>query len=435
MLYKKNIPIIGDYDVVVCGGGCAGFTAAIQSARLGASTCIIEKSNMLGGIMTTGRNNEIALFNAGDTPIIRGIGWEFVKRLEKMGYAYIPTFRSGIPHPKQGVRVNIPMAAYLLDIMCEEDNVALYYMSTVVDAIKETAGWFLIVANKGGLQAIRAKKIIDCTGDGDVCYFAGAQYELGDERTGDLQPGTLGFFIDAIGTEKIDPNEVREAYEKAVEEGKVFSSDIWPQNATPMLVITQKGNNINHIGVNKDYQENRTKIEIEGRRSIARLAKWFQENINKDGETEVSICAVANEVALRETRRIVCDKRITVEEYVNGKKYDDAICYSYYPIDLHKHGEDGKTLYNIFISENTIPTIPYRALLPLGLDDILVAGRCISGDRLAQSAYRVKASCMAMGQAAGAAAALSVKLDVDLRKLDSDILKDTLEQYNAIVVR
>ena len=118
MIYSKELAESKVYDVVVCGCGVAGFTAAVQAGRLGADVCLIEDTGMPGGILTFGGNNEIALFNAGSKPVIRGIGWEFVQRLNEAGYANIPEMNDGIHHSLQGVHVNIPMAAHLMDECC-----------------------------------------------------------------------------------------------------------------------------------------------------------------------------------------------------------------------------------------------------------------------------------------------------------------------------
>lgn len=149
------------------------------------------------------------------------------------------------------------------------------------------------------------------------------------------------------------------------------------------------------------------------------------------GTERVTVTACAPEVAARESRRICCDHRITVQEYVRAAAYPDAVCYSYYPIDLHKAGAE--SLHNVFLENGVAPTIPLGAMLVKGKENLLAVGRCACGDRLANSAYRVKASCMAMGQAAGAAAALAQeKL---LRNIDPERLRTCLEEAHAIVPR
>lgn len=428
MNYTKNVPILHTCDVLVCGGGPAGFPAALQAARLGASTCLIEKSNMLGGIMTTGRNNDIALFYAGDTQIIGGIGWEFVTRLSKLGYAQIPVFASGIRHSQQGVRVNIPMSAWLLDEMCLEDKVHLEYLTTLVDILPAGDGWVAVCSAKGGLFGIEARRVVDATGDGDACVYAGAHFELGDPTSGDLQPGTLGFYLEYDSTATLDEDAIRSNYARSVEQKEMLASDIWPNGATPSLALHSRGINVNHIGIPTDFDRKRTQIEIEGRRSVARLLKWLREHA---AGVNPRIEAIAPEVAMRESRRIHCDKDMTVDEYIAGTVFEDAICYSYYPIDLHKHGAD--TLHNIFLDEKRPPTIPYGMLLPQGVENMLVAGRCMGGDRLSHSAYRIKATCMGAGQAAGAAAALSAQQDITPRLLDTAALRATLREHGAIL--
>lgn len=430
MRYSKEIPVLAEYDVAVCGGGPAGFPAALQAARLGAKTVILEKSNMLGGVLTIGRDNEIALFNAGSRPVVRGIGWEFVTRLEKLGYAHIPRFASDIPHYLQGVSVNIPMAAWLLDEMCAESKVDVRYFAVLVDMVKRPDGWVLVFASKAALYAVAARRVIDCTGDGDACVLAGAAYELGDPETGELQPGTLGFFVRSGDLSGLDEEKMREEQKKSLAAGELLPQDVWSAGQSPTLALRNNGININHVAVGCDYEQNRSLIEREGRKSVARLYRWLKKNV---GSADPEIIGTAGEVAFRETRRIVCRKRVTAEEYVAGVRHGDDISYSYYPIDLHRDDAGGDTLHNVFLDENHVPAIPYGALIPRGVDNMLVAGRCIGGDRLAQSAYRVKASCMAMGQAAGAAAALSALYGTALPKVDLDALRSTLRSHGAIV--
>lgn len=427
--YGRNIKIKGEFDVAVCGSGSAGFTAAVAAARLGAAVCVIEKNSMPGGVMTAGRNNDIALFNAGKRPVVRGIGWEFVNRLGSIGFADIPEFKDGIRHSRQGVRVNIPAAANMIDIMFAEDGVKPYYMTTLVDMIKEPGGWLCVTADKGGLGAVRARRVIDCTGDGDACVFAGAGYEIGGEN-GELQPGTLGFYMDIFG-EDGDRESVTAAYEKAVSEGRLHPGDVWPSGATPMLAADSRGINVNHITVGNDYQERRSELEIEGRSSVARINAFYRGSVNTSSY-RAQACGLACETALRETRRIICDKKITAQDYINAVKYADGLCLCYYPIDLHTD-DPKKSLYNIFLDGSKIPSIPYGAILPVGTENLLVAGRCICGDRLAQSAYRVKASCMAMGQAAGAAAAVSAAGNIGLREVRPAELRKILREQGAIV--
>lgn len=434
--YQKDIEIFGEYDVLVCGGGSAGFAAAVQAARTGLRTCLIEQYGMLGGIMTSGGNNEVALFYAEGTQIVSGIGWEFVRRLERSGWATIPDFKPGIPHYRLGVKVNGPMAAHLIDEMCLEAGVKLMLHSRITDTIvtesnngKRLHG--VIIATKTGLKAIKGEIIIDCTGDGDVAALSGAEFEIGDPVTGELQPGTLRYYLKGYDPDRISSEDVKYYFAIGVENGELNRHDYWSwPNANPYGIFRSGGDNANHIyPVNGIAIDSKTKAEIEGRRSVARTVNWARKYIKGAEKAEPAACGT--EVGIRETRRISGEKYITSEDYLKAKVYDDAICYAYYPVDLHTGNEE--SLENIFLEKGKVPSIPYGALVPKGFDNLLVAGRCISGDRLAISAVRMKAFCMAMGQAAGIAAELAVKSSVSVKDIDIGKLKYNLKTSGAIV--
>lgn len=432
--YSKPIPITAACDIIVCGGGAAGFCAALASARFGAKTCLIEKNNMLGGIMTAGGNNDIGLFCAGEKQVISGIGWEFVNRLNEMGFAKIPEFKAGITHSRQGVKVNIPMAAYLMDTMCLEEKVDLLFGATIVDVLKQDDSWLVIYAKKGRLCAVLGKYVIDCTGDGDASVCAGANYELGESSSNtSLQPGTLRFFPSTFEATDISKDEMRNNMVEQIQNGSLIKSDFWPGVAgDPREIFTHHGDNINHIEINSDYEQCAEKIEIEGRRSLARVTNWVKKNF--PSKKDFSMEYLCDGVAYRETRRVRCDYYITVDDYVSAKKWEDSICYAYYPVDLHQHEKiSSKNVHQIHLDTEHIPTIPLRALIVAGLDRFLVAGRCISSDRLANSALRVKAPCMAMGQAAGTAAALALRSKTDVRNIDIHELKTALSDSGCIV--
>ncbi len=443
MIYKKELDVIDEYDVIVCGGGPAGLCAAIQAGRMGLKTALIEKNGMLGGAITSGGNTGIALFHrhTDGRQVISGIGWELVTRMAIDGWAVIPEYRPGLRHSQMTVRTNAPMAAYYMDLMCIEAGVKIYLHQEAADvSMTENNGdkniEMLLVTSRSGLIAIKAKMYIDCTGDGQVCAMAGAGFELGDASTGELQPGTLRIYPSGYKMEALDRDQVMRAYNEAKISNELKPGDFWLENMRGVFGAFQsKFNNANHINnINGADSESKTSGEIEGRKWIARVTSWARKRIK--GAEDFIPEACAGEVCIRESRRILCDKYITVEDYLSAKSYNDSISYSYYPIDLHTNGphiKDGGLLYNIHLEDENIPSIPLGAMLPLNFGNLMVAGRCISGDRLANSAFRVKASCMAMGQAAGAAAALSVIEKTGMRSLDMLKLRHVLKQYGAIV--
>lgn len=425
------------YDLIVCGCGVAGFTAAVQGARAGLKTAVIERHGMPGGILTVGGNNDIAQFFAHHRQVIRGIGWEYVTRLAEAGYAVIPDKMADGPHWIYGVHVNIPAAAYMMDTMLTEAGVDLYYGQPVADMETEktadgtTHVTGVIIASKEGLRRLCAKVFIDCTGDGDAAVYAGAQYECGGESETDgfLQPGTIRFYIDKLNL----PEEVRQKADRILQEyrenGRMDPTDV---RRRPLSTIMHaRGNNIGHVsGFNGADSDSKTASEVAGRASVYRLMNALQDaGVPMDPFPPIEI--IAPEVAVRESRRILCDGYMTEENYVSGYQYPDAVCTSFYPIDLHRHGDNG--IRQTFLTDGQIPTVPLSALIVKGIDNMLVAGRCASGDRLANSAYRVKASCMAMGQAAAACAVIALRHNQTIREASIIEIRTLLHQNNAIV--
>jgi len=229
----------------------------------------------------------------------------------------------------------------------------------------------------------------------------------------------------------ISAGDVKNSFADGVENGELSRHDYWPwPNGNPYGIFVSGGDNANHIyPVNGTDIESKTKAEIEGRRSVARTVNWARKYIKGAEKAEPAACGT--EVGIRETRRIIGEKYVTCEDYLEAKVYGDAICYAYYPVDLHTGNE--KSLKNIFLEKGRVPTIPYGALVPKGFENLLVAGRCLSSDRLANSAVRVKAFCMAMGQAAGMAAELAIKSGVQVKDIDIIKLKENLKASGAIV--
>lgn len=448
--YQANwsIPVLDEFDVVVCGGGPAGFSAAIQAGRMGSKTALIEAEGALGGALTTGGNTEMALFYAFGEQIIRGIGWELSKRLARDGWARIPDFSADLPHSQLGVSVDAVMAAHYLDVMCAEAGVHVFFHQPVCHSVTverdgRRAIRGVVVATKTGLAMIEGHAFVDCTGDGDLAALSGAEFELGDEQTGDLQPGTLRFYPRGYDLDSIDPNFARESFANARQRGELQHGDYWPEprGGNPYGIFKHGGNNTNHVTMNGADSRSRSQAEIAGRASVARVANWARNHV--PGAERFSPFATGSHVCARESRRIVGKERITEHDYCSARQYEDAICYAFYPIDLHT--TDGDALVNRFLDKGVhhdVPTIPFGALRPVGFQNLLVAGRCLSSDRLANSAVRVKSPCTAMGQAAGTAAVLAIVAAksadatnsvVDLDELRIDDVKGALVDSDAIV--
>lgn len=378
------------YDIIVCGAGSAGFCAAVAAARMGAKTALVEKYNTPGGILTVLGNNSIDQFNnpfiADKKMVITGIGWELVLRLHKEGYARIPDMNAPREnHEQYGVKVNPVAAAKIMDDMLLESGVSLYYGQSVVDA--ETVHGriqSILISTKSGLKRLKAKVFIDCTGDGDLAAFAGAEFIAGDGK-GVFQPGTLRYYP------AVDAQDM----------------------------ILNYGDNRNHVPINITDSDSITKSEIASRKMI------FEQMKRGD-----RIMAVAPAVAPREGRRIVGRSVMNVDDYYNGKVFEDSVCYSYWFVDIHR---EGQAAYIKYITHDKTPTIRLSSMICKDIDNLMMAGRCVSSDRETNSSLRVKASCMAMGQAAGTAAAIAVRDGVDATQVSAEKVKRALDENGAII--
>ena len=431
-----------DYDVVVCGGGTAGFCAAVAAGRAGAKTAVIERFGVFGGTMTVGGVNAPALFHAHGKRIIGGIGWELMEDLHKRGYATMPPLDQGLRHPQMSVEINAFEAEVAIDRMVKDAGVDIFFHQTVVYCNSGNGHVSSVLINSSeGLIRINGKVFIDCTGDGNVAVMAGADYEISDE----LQPGSLNSIFMNWGKAADDPEKIVEKFLKDVKTGVLDPHDVWGLYVDALVsghgrgrgepawknYTINVGNNLNHVyPFNGADSRSRTEGEIEGRKSIARIVHWLNENVQ--GFENTYIASVSPVVSARESRRIMGNAYITGEEYVRGYCPEDSVCYSFYPIDVHRGSEDAP-LDNEYQDEGKVPGIPFGALTAKGFDNLMMAGRIISGDRRAQSAFRVQATCMATGEAAGTAAAMSVKTGVSIDKLDISELREVLKENGMIV--
>lgn len=421
-----------EFDVIVAGAGSAGFCAAVQAGRGGLSTALFEHFAMPGGTLTVLGNNSIDQFNnphrpVGDRMVIAGVGWEFAEELARRGFAEIPDMDAPYRvHWQYGVKVNPVAAAQCMDDFLMEANVHLYYRQGVVavetsETPEGTRLDAVIVTTKDGLVRHRAKMFIDCTGDGDLCAWSGAEVMLGET----LQPGTIRLYPDGSGIAQDDIERADQAWKKKVSEKPSLKEMLGSGSFARFL--NAGGDNTNHIcGLNTADSDNRTKVEIRARRDQVSLLSALRE-----GGASMVFFASAPESAARESRRILGDVVMTGEEYLEKRVYDDAVCYTYWFIDIHRANQPAEIIY---LRDEKTPTISLGAMRPRGLRNVYVAGRCVSSDRSNNSATRVKASCMAMGQAAGAAVVQAIRQGAsDTRSVDVKAVRSYLARQGAIV--
>ena len=419
----RQNPDILDVDVLVVGGGSAGHVAAIQAGRLGAKTVLLERNSQLGGTTTTGGVNFPGLFHAWGKQYISGIGWELVAKTMKVDGKELQDFTK-VPnrHPDHQVRVNAHLYALLAEEACLEAGVSLAYYQFPQTIEKTSDGWLVTVVGQGVQYQLHCRQIVDCTGSASVVGMLGLERMWSDVR----QPGTQMVVFKGFDEKVVQENKVliQKMYDEAIADGRLQKGDTWRGNAMAPFSGSSGSNHI--FGANSSTAATQTQTNLAGRKHVLRMLKFMK---TIPGGENATIDRMMNETASRETYRIKGETMITVRDYTSGRIFDDALSYSFYPIDLHdEHGVKPKPL-----PHGKVPTIPRGALIPKGSKNIMVAGRCLSSDRLANSAARVQASCMGMGQAAAVTASLAAKSGVTPSEVPLNQIHAKLKEHGAIV--
>ena len=402
-------------DVTVIGGGTAGVFAAISAARTGAKTILIEKNRILGGTMTVANVNFPGLFFAWGKQIIDGPCWEAVQRTADLGGAVIPEFTyKPEKHWHEQIKLNRFIFTTVLFQMCEESGVEVRCNTMLSDAVEHEDSVQLILTEKTGLFSINTKVAIDATGDANLIHLLG----LNLLKSEILQPATLQNHISGYN-DNYDINEIK---------NKLTNADLPEHIGFIQLISFLNTHSISahYPCYDADTSEGKTQLEKNARTDILKIYKFFR-TIN--GLENLEIDFDAQETGIRETNRIIGETTVTAEDYIKGKYYEDSVCYAFYPIDLHVMSGIEKTYHQ----DGIVSKVPYSALIPKGTKRILCAGRCISSDTNANSALRVEATCMAMGQAVGCAGALTAKNETDVRNIRYNDLCNALKNIGAII--
>lgn len=403
-------------DVLVVGGGTAGVFAAISAAKSGASVLLIEKNSALGGTMTIGGVNFPGLFFAWGRKIIDGPCWESIQKTVEYGGATLPEIKFRPErHWHQQILLNKFIYSQVLFEMCKDSGVE-FLLNTMLSTAEETKdGVSALITCKTGLISVDAKVLIDATGDANAVQILG----LPTEKRSLGQPATLQNSLSGYEMNDAIAEEVKRAFP---------SADL-PEILSPEALIAylHKGKIDMHVPCkDADTSEGRTVLEQTAYQNLMRVYRFYR-SIPELKNLEISY--VAGETGVRETNRIAGEHTITAEEYISGTFYPDSICHAFYPIDMHIEDRVDITYHE----ENVVAKVPYRALIPKNSKRVLCAGRCISSDPYANSGLRVEATCMATGQAAGCAAAISAKNKTDVRNVPYEALCDALRTIGAII--
>jgi len=374
-------------DVLVVGGGTAGTIAAIQAARAGAKTVLMEQGSQLGGTMTVGGVAFPGLFHAWGKQIIAGIGWELVTKAVEMDGGKLPDFSTPPPrHWLHQVLINPHVYAVLAEEACRQAGVTICYYEFPLSVKSAAKQWLVDAVGPGTRRAVQCSQLIDCTGGADVV-------------------GMLGF--PRLREEETQPGSMLYKFGDGFQAGRERLSAVYVHGADSSNSVT------------------RTQANLTGRQEILSRLRARRAG----GDKRARLVQIQPEAAFRESYRIQGEVVITHADYVTGRVFDDAVSYAFYPVDLHtRSGVRPKPL-----AEGVVPTVPLRSLVPQDSRRLIVAGRSISSDRLANSGLRVQATCMANGQAAGAAAALAAQRSSTPLDVPLDMIRETLRQHGAIV--
>jgi len=434
----RSLPVYGEFDVVVIGGGPAGLAASVSAARRGARTLLVERYGFLGGMGTAGGvTNFAGLYgrkNGEMQQVVRGVLDELLERIDALG---------GLNQPQDGMQGRIRVRSYDVSAYkCAADQfllgagVGLLFHAWAAAVVMDGADiQALVVETKSGRQAIRARRFIDCSGDADVARFAGVPFELGDGKGSALFPSTMfrvghvdaARALAAVG-EFNAINTLMEASElhapgryRFPRKGAILRPNKnpaeWRANVTQIR---------NAQGLAMDATDARqlSDGELEGRRQITEYFRFLKNEV--PGFEDSAIVDIAPQVGIRETRRIAGQYALTGEDILSSARFDDTIGINAWPMEMHVDGaiswgfpRDDTRAYN---------DLPWRMLVPQTVGNLLVAGRCASMTHEGQSAARASGGCFVMGQAAGTAAALlgegQAFSAIDLPRLQQALLQD-----------
>lgn len=438
----RQLPVFGEFDVVVVGGGPAGLAASTSAARHGAKVLLVERYGFLGGMGTAGGvTNFAGLYgrqNGEMRQVVHGVVDDLLERMAALG---------GLNAPQDGMQGRIRVQSYDISCLkCAADQMLvaagvqiLFHAWAAAVLMKARRIDALVVETKSGRMAIRSAKFIDCSGDADVAHFAGVPYELGDGRGSGLYPTTMfrvGHVdatqaLAAVGEFKaINALMAQAQLEKPghyqfPREGAILRPQ---KNPTEWRAnVTQIGN-ANGAAMDATDARQLSAGELEGRRQITDYFSFLKHEV--PGFANAAVVDIAAQIGVRESRRIQGQYALTGEDILASSRFDDAIGINAWPMELHAAGRiDWQFPRNWESAQGRVYNdLPWRMLVPTQVDNLLVAGRCASMTHEGQSAARVSGGCFVMGQAAGTAAAMlsaqQLFADVDVKALQQTLKCD-----------
>lgn len=426
MIYRKEIEIRYSTDVFIAGGGPAGVAAALACRKCGKSVFLAESQGFFGGAASASLVPCFAAFGDGVNLLASGVGLDIRKNVSR-----------DVPLDAKWTPIKVEELKREYDRAMEQSGADYTFFTTVCDVIaKDGVVDCVVLSSKSGLFGVKASVYIDCTGDGDLCALAGADFELGDIN-GNVMPGTLCSLwanIDFSRRSSVDSARLESAFEDGV-----FTR---PDRHLPGMQTVDSehgigGGNIGHtFGYDPLDERSLTSAVTEARATLAEYEKYYKEYLT--GFEDMVLVGTGAALGVRESRRIVCDYTLSVDDFIARACFEDEIGRYCYPVDIHIMNTDKEEFerfsrdYNsrLRYGKGESYGIPYRSLVPKGFDNLLVAGRCIGTDREMQASVRVMPGCFITGQAAGVAAALAADAG-KTRAVDISQLRRRLREIGA----
>jgi hypothetical protein len=436
----RQIPLYGEYEVVILGGGPAGIAAAVAAARAGRRTLLIERYGFLGGMGTAaGVTNFCGLHanvHGGMHRVVQGIASDLLGRIDRLGGLNAPhlilgkIFAQAYDTAAYKIAADDLLGAHKVDMLFHALGAGVVMHDQARIAV-------LLVETKAGRQAIRADIFIDCSGDGDLAAWAGAPFEVGDREGHMLYPSMM-FRINGV-----DPEKAGEAWKTIpalMEKAEAAGTHTFPRKAA---IVRPQGSGIEWRvnftqlaradggAINGIEPDDLTRGEIEGRRQAVEAFAFLR---TVPGFEKSYIVDLPPQLGIRETRRLVGGYQLSGEDVLGCASFEDSIGVNGWPIEAHVAGDVIFTFPPIPESRG-FNELPYRMLVPKAVDNLLVAGRCASMTHEGQSAARVSGACFAMGEAAGSAAALALSGNTKPRDIAVEKLQHALRQQGAFIGR
>jgi len=433
------LPLLADVDVCVVGAGSAGSTAAIAAARTGARTLLLDRLPFLGGTSTAVLDTFYGFYTPGSRSlkVVGGIGDDVVAALRELGPV--------VERPNTyGAGTGVTYLAEHLKVawerLTEDAGVTVVLHAMVQDAeVRDGHLESLVVATRAGLQRVRARVFVDASGDADVCHFAGFGYESAGE-TDPAQTLTTTFRMVNVDHERrrtISKDAFHALMAEAAASGdydlprREGSDHITPVDGMTATIMTRLDSTERAAdGTLRTPTEPAflTRAEIAGRRQALEYARFLVDRV--PGYERASLVALGTQIGVRETRRVYGDARLTREDVLSARQFDDQVGLCGAPIEDHHGAADTRWQY---LPDGAAVGIPYASVVVRDADNVLVAGRCFSATHDAHASVRSMAQCMAMGQAAGTAAAIAVDAGTSPRDIPFARLADRLRRDGAIV--